>query len=163
MAAAPFKAGEEMDIEEKFNEFYGGYDEENAEDIEDELEDELSCDNCGPWCEEWMGDGLCNLVIKEQTRQSAEYNRKHTGERNCPICKKRLKRYDCVNVNELWTWCPDPYDPIIALNVLGPIWLKKGEIHHKGNLYHVWIEWGDGKEERLIRLLPKKARKGTGV
>ena len=141
-----------MSIEdEKFDEFYGGYAEEYAEN----LESDDPCDSCGPHCPEWGGDGLCMIVIKEQTRQRRDYKRKHVGERNCPICGKRLKRFDCVNVNELWTWCPDPYDPIIAIDVLGPLWLNKGEIHHKGNLYHVWIEWGTGKEERLIRLLPK--------
>lgn len=144
------------DVEQqKFSEFYGGYYEETAEDI---FDSDDSCDNCGPWCDDWGGDNLCMAVIREQTKQRSEYERKHTGERNCPVCKKRLKRYDCLNVNELWNWSMEPYDPIFGLEVLGPLWLNKAEIHHKGNLYHVWIEWGPptGKEERLLRLIPRE-------
>lgn len=132
---------------------------EYGEDCEEDWESDDPCDNCGPWCNEWGGDGLCMLVINEQARQRREYDRKHTGTRKCPICKKKLKRYDCLNVDSLWSWSLDPYDPMIAIDVLGPLWLNKGEIHHKGNLYHVWIEWGSGKEERLIRLLPRKLEK----
>jgi len=131
------------------------YGDEFEEEPEADWESDDPCDNCGPWCPDWGGDGLCMLVIKEQARQRSDYNRRHTGERKCPICKVKLKRFDVVGVDELWVWSPEYYDPIIAIDVLGPLWLNKGEIHHKGNLYHVWIEWGTGKEERLIRLLPR--------
>lgn len=137
----------------KFDEFYGGYDEEYAEDIESDD----GCDHCGPWCGEWGGDGLCMLVIKEQARQRAEYDRKHTGERNCPICKKRMPRFDCLNVDKLWEWSLEPYDPMIGLEVLGPQWLDKGELHHKGNLYHVWIGEGEHRKEILLKLIPRKS------
>lgn len=137
-----------------------GYDTgEYWDDDSYEDDDELSCDNCGMWCDHWMGDGLCELAIKEQERQAADYKRRHTGERCCPICKTKLKRYDCVGVDELWTWNPEQYDAMIAIEILGPMSLNKGEVHHKGNLYHVWIEWGTGKRECLIRLLPKEVKK----
>jgi hypothetical protein len=137
----------------KFDEFYSGYDEEYAEDIESGD----GCDHCGPWCDDWGGDGLCMLVIKEQARQRAEYDRKHTGERNCPICKKRMPRFDCLNVDKLWEWSLEPYDPMIGLEVLGPQWLDKGELHHKDNLYHVWIGEGEHRKEILLRLIPRKS------
>jgi hypothetical protein len=50
----------------------GEYDEEPEED----WESDDPCHNCGPWCHEWGGDGLCMVVIREQARQRADYNRR---------------------------------------------------------------------------------------
>ena len=118
----------------------------------DDWDDELSCDSCGPWCEYWVGDGLCELVIQEQTRQMEEYEREHHRTAKCPVCGEELEEFD-VKANEIWVWDPSWYDPMIALDVYGPMWLRKDVIHQKEGVYHVWIEFGDGRKERLIRLI----------
>jgi len=136
-----------MSLEDPYyNDYY-------EDDYEDESDD--PCDNCGPSCRYWMGDGLCELVIEEQARQREEYE-KHIRMSKCPVCGKELQEFDIPNSDQLWIWSAK-YDPTIALEVYGPIWLKKGEIHAQGQVHHVWIEWGTGVEERLIRLLGKEA------
>lgn len=33
-----------------------------------------SCNQCGPWCSEWGGDGLCMIAIRSMAE---EYEREH--------------------------------------------------------------------------------------
>ena len=118
-------------------------------------EDEFSCDNCGPWCDDWMGDGLCRVDIEEYARQAEDYKKRHTRVAECPICHQELPEHDVLGVKELWVWKPAFYDARIAIfDVYGALWLKKGEVHHHGNMYHIWVEWGDGRKESLVRLMP---------
>ena len=51
--------------------FYDDWDEAEA--------DPHSCDNCGPWCPEWGGDGLCMIAIRHMAEEyeAEEYERKH--------------------------------------------------------------------------------------
>jgi hypothetical protein len=125
----------------------------DEEDLYDE--DELSCDNCGPWCPDWGGDGLCMVAIEEQARQRDEYVKKHVRDARCPVCGAALREYDVYSGDgKPWTWSAGFYDPMIAvMDVLGPMWLNKGVFHSKDRVHHVWIEWGAGREERLLRYL----------
>ncbi|MFH2111740.1 MAG: hypothetical protein ABIJ47_10840 [Candidatus Bathyarchaeota archaeon] len=118
-------------------------------------EEDLGCGSCGPWCPEWGGDGLCMLAIMEQARQREEYLQLHTRIAACPVCGTSLKEYDVYSGDrEPWTWSLGFYDPMIAaMDVMGPLWLNKGVLHSQGSVYHIWIEWGTGREERLLRYL----------
>ena len=51
--------------------FYSDWDEEEA--------DPHSCDNCGPWCPDWVGAGLCMIAIRSMADEyeAEEYERKH--------------------------------------------------------------------------------------
>lgn len=132
---------------------YNPYYDDDFDDPSDGWDDD-PCEHCGPWCDDWEGDGLCGAVMRAQRRQSIEYEKLHIRLSTCPICGKPLNEYDIPsNDLELWTFCPERYDPIVILPILGPMWLKKGELHHKDNLYHVWIEWGDGIKESLLRYI----------
>jgi len=139
------------------NEDYLDYDAGDFDEVIDD-EDELSCDNCGPWCDSWGGDGLCMREIEAQTKMRKEYEKNHIRKAKCPICGKELTEYDVYagSKPEPWTWNAGWYYPILAIEVMGALWLKKDVIHGKDQVFHVWIEWGTGKEERLLRYLTEK-------
>ena len=134
----------------------------DIDDYEDIEEDE-DCDTCGPWCPEWGGDELCMIAIEEQTRQREEYLKRHTRAATCPVCGAELTEYDVyAGDNEPWTWSAGFYDPMIAvMDVMGPLWLNKGILHSQGRVHHVWIEWGTGRDERLLRYLEANTREVT--
>jgi hypothetical protein len=99
-----------------------------------------------------MGDGLCELVIEEQARETKEYEEKHHRKSRCPICGKELDEYD-VKADKLWVWDSDWYNPLIALSIYGPIGVPKGVIHSKGNVYHIYVGDGENRNEKLVRLI----------
>lgn len=121
------------------------------EDYEDEWSD--PCSRCGPWCPEWAGDGLCNLVL-EQLASDDEAYREHCIHNDviCPVCGEKLTQYD-VMASELWTWPGDWLNPMIALGVYAAYGAPKGEVHRLGNVCHIWVGEGEFREEKLIRLL----------
>ena len=58
------------------------YEEEWEEDFypddwDEEEADPFSCDNCGPWCPEWGGDGLCMVAIRAMAE---EYEREQASK-----------------------------------------------------------------------------------
>jgi hypothetical protein len=128
--------------------YYPDYDDE---DDEEERDDELACEHCGMWCEHWMGDNLCELEIEQQAKEDEEYNSKYVNQRLCPICNQSLTCYQ-IPVDTLWTWPGDFYNPLIALNIYAACGVSKGECHHKGNVYHIWIGEGENRREELIQL-----------
>ena len=124
--------------------------EEDIDEYEDEYEDdidELDCDDCGPWCPYWMGDGLCELEIQEQVRTIREYEEKHVHKDvPCPVCGKKLTLYE-LHEDELWVGGNDPV--FIELAAYGPIQADKELIHSKDNVYHIRV----GDQEKLVKLL----------
>jgi hypothetical protein len=60
---------------------YGDWDEEEEE------ERGFSCDQCGPWCPDWGGDGLCMLAIRSMAE---EYG--HDSDAPSPFYAYRLWR-----------------------------------------------------------------------
>lgn len=137
---------------------YEGLEDEWSGDVDD-LDD--PCEHCGPWCSDWGGDGLCIVAIKEQTRQAAEYRRRHVRTRMCPVCKKQLTRFN-VLAKEVFEWSPEWYDPMICLfEVYSALWVPKGVIHSKyGTLFHIWIGEGENRQEKLIRLISEDKQRG---
>ena len=136
----------------------------NEDYEQEEWEEEYSCDNCGSWCPEWGGDGLCMLEIEEQSKMRKEYEENHTRKGKCPICGKELDEYDIyAGEAEPFTWSAGWYYPILGIEVLGPLWLNKGVIHGKDGIFHVWIEWGTGKQERLLHYLTKEEAEKVNV
>lgn len=108
------------------------------------------CSHCGPWCDEWVGDGLCMIAISEQARQDEEYHAIFVTENvPCPICGKLLTVYR-IPVDKLWTWPGDFYNPLIALRIYSAYDALKGEFHRKDNLCHIWT--GDMGNDRLVKL-----------
>jgi len=129
---------------------------EYMDELEEEWED--PCSNCGPHCPDWGGDGICMLEIEAQTKMRKEYEEKHIRKSKCPVCGKELTEYDVFASGEAepWVWNAGWYYPILGIEVLGALWLNKGIIHSKERVFHVWIEWGTGKEERLLKYLTKE-------
>lgn len=126
------------------------------EEYEDDWDD--PCSNCGPWCPHWGGDGLCMVEIEAQAEMRKEYEVQHVRDSKCPVCGKKMKEYDIYAGTEAkpWLWSAGWYYPILGIEVLGPLWLNKDVIHGEGRVFHVWIEWGSGREERLLRYLTKE-------
>ena len=126
------------------------------DDFEDE-EDQLSCNNCGPWCPDWGGDGLCMIAIEQQANEGEEYHHKYVIQATpCPTCNEKLTLYT-IPVTKLWTWPGDFYNPIIALNIYGAYDIPKGELHRfltEGKTtVHIWTGTGKARSECLIRLI----------
>lgn len=127
------------------------YDDEFWED--DDFEYELSCDNCGPWCEHWGGDGLCMLAIVAQAAESDHYHDNFvTEDAVCPGCNKKLTMYE-IPTDKLWVWPGDFYNPMIALEIFAVYDASKGEVHpREGKTHHIWVGQGPGARECLIKL-----------
>lgn len=125
-----------------------------------EDDDEDYCDHCGPWCEHWGGDGLCELILEEQARQAEEFERLYVEkDTRCPVCGQVLICYS-IPTDELWTWPGDFYNPIIALEIYAIYGAPKDELHRSGNLVHIWIGEGQYREEKLVRLTGNKKVEG---
>jgi hypothetical protein len=124
------------------------------DDFDDEV-DEFSCDNCGPWCEHWGGDGLCMLAIAQSGAENEHYEANFvTPNVTCPECGKILTMYE-IPVDELWLWPGDFYNPMIALDIFAVYDAPKGEIHRHGDLCHIWVGTGEHRRECLILLSGK--------
>jgi len=134
-------------------------DEFEPECDEDDYDDD-PCQRCGPWCEHWMGDGLCEVACEELAREEKEFEEKYKSTRLCPVCNQRLTCYQIPEVDELWHW-PGKWNPMIGLGIFAAYGVPKGELHHKGNIYHVWIGAGDYRDEKLIQPLGKEAKIAT--
>ena len=125
---------------------------------DDELYDDYNpcdddpCSHCGIWCDHWGGDGLCLLQIEQQAMEDEEYHKNYLTENvPCPVCGKYLNQYE-IPTDKLWTWPGGFYNPMIALEIYSAYGVAKGEVHHKNNVYHVWIGDGKYREEKLIKL-----------
>ena len=144
-------------MSEDYPEWYEEYeDEEDFDPFTEALESgDLPCEYgaCGPECPYWLGDGLCKIVIEEQSRQFEDYHKKHVRKAKCPVCGAELTEYD-VQADELWVWNPAWYDPIIALEVYSAYSVPKGVIHGSGNVFHIWV--GEEKNQRLIKLIKEE-------
>lgn len=122
---------------------------------------DLPCEHgvCGPACGFWMGDGLCELVIERQVEQREKHFAScYVKDARCPVCEAELERFT-VRGEKLWGWDPSWYDAMIGLEVYHPLWVPKGEIHHRDDVYHVWIGEGEGRLERLIQLEEKEGER----
>jgi hypothetical protein len=120
-------------------------------DWEDEA-DEFSCDNCGPWCLEWGGDGLCMAAIRQQAADDEDYCDRYVTEGvPCPVCGKELVQY-AIPVDELWIWPGDFYNPMVALGIYAFYDAPKGEIHRSNGVCHIWVGDGEYRQEKLIKL-----------
>lgn len=132
------------------------YDDPDYDDFEDPDDWDIDdmCDHCGPWCEHWGGDGLCMLVLQEQGRQRKHYHENHVRDSTCPVCGAELEEYDVYSRDgELWSWNPEFYDVMIGLEVYTPYFVPKGELHHEGDVYHVWMGTDENRTEKLIKVL----------
>lgn len=106
-----------------------GYD--DRYDDEDEVGDDWknACDRCGPWCEHWGGDGLCELVLDQMAREDDEFYKRYVSEGiGCPVCGMSLTEYR-IPVDKLWLWPGGFYNPMIALDIYLVMDASKGEIH----------------------------------
>lgn len=118
---------------------------------------ELSCDNCGPWCEHWAGDGLCMLAIEQQAAEWDDYYAKYvTKNVHCPVCGAKLTMY-AIPTDKLWTWPGHFYNPMIALDIFCVYDAPKGEIHNCAGIHHIWTGTGKLRQEKLIHLIPSTA------
>ena len=116
-------------------------------------DDEPSCDNCGPWCGHWGGDGLCMLAIEQEAAMSYEYDVNFVTEKvSCPVCGKPLTQYE-IPVDEIWTWPGDFYPPMKAIEIMGILDTPKAIIcqyqQTSGDIFHVIIG-GSPPVEKLI-------------
>jgi hypothetical protein len=116
-------------------EAYAPYDDEW--DDEDDWGD--PCSRCGPWCDSWLGDGLCELEIDYQARCQEFYDKHYVfKDQKCPICGKALTLYKVPG--DLWTWPGDWLTPMIALDIYAVYDCPKGVVHSFGkDFHHVWI------------------------
>ena len=48
------------------------WEEDLYDDWDEEEERGFSCDQCGPWCPDWGGDGLCMLAIRSMAEDERE-------------------------------------------------------------------------------------------
>jgi len=124
------------------------------EDYED-AEDYYSCDNCGPWCPHWGGDGLCELEIEAFAKEHEDFEKKYKSQRLCPVCNESLECWQIPDVDTLWQWSAQ-HHPLIGLEIYRAYGVPKGVVHSKGNIYHVWIGEGEYREEKLIQPLGKQ-------
>ena len=134
------------------------YEEEEYDPVTAALESgDLPCEHgyCGPECPYWMGDGLCELAIEEQARETEDYEKKHHRKAKCPVCGKELDEYD-VKADKLWVWDAGWYNPLIGLAIYGPMGVPKGVIHSKDNVYHIYVGEGENRNEKLVRLIGRK-------
>ena len=61
------------------------------------------CRRCGPWCAQWLGDGLCRYEINRLAAEQAFYDRFYTiDEYQCPRCGAILTAYKVPG--KLWEW-----------------------------------------------------------
>lgn len=116
---------------------------------------EPDCGRCGPWCDEWGGDGLCMLQIRAQGNEGADYDRQCVQENIlCPVCGKTLTQY-AIPTDTLWVWPGNFYGPMIGLGVYGPLDVPKSEMHRwqmgNGTLCHIWT--GDPETGQQLILL----------
>ena len=122
---------------------------------EDESDDEDygdPCYHCGPGCEHWMGDDLCEFVIDQQAKEADEYHTNYVKENYyCPKCGKELTLYQ-IPTDQLWQWPGDFYNPMIALDIYAIYGAPKGLIHSVGNIHHVFVGDGKFRDEKLIEL-----------
>ena len=120
------------------------------------------CDQCGPWCEHWGGDGLCMLVIEQMAEEEKFFEKKYMSTNKCPVCDVELTQYQ-IPTDQLWTWPGvwledgEYYNPMIALGIFGAYGGAKGEVHpafeSKGFMYHhIWVGIGEGRTEKMIML-----------
>jgi len=118
-------------------------------DEEDEyLESQDPCDNCGPWCEHWGGDGLCLLAIEQQQKEWEKFEREFYSIQRCPVCGKTLEQWE-IPVNKLWVF-PGEFNPMIGLSIYGAYDIPKSIIHIDRNVYHIWV--GQKYNQKLIKL-----------
>jgi hypothetical protein len=137
------------------DDWYFDYDDDEADDFNEYESSDDPCDHCGPTCEFWGGDGICDLVLQQQAEESADYEAEHvTVNVICPVCGQILTMYD-VQTGELWTWPGDWYNPMIALNIYAVYDAPKGELHRADNICHIWVGNGEYRREKLIRLLER--------
>lgn len=130
------------------------YDDEDFDEGYDDYADD-PCRHCGPSCDEWGGDGICMVEIREQARQDEEYTKYYVHESvHCPNCGKELTMFD-IPMDELWLWPGDFYNFFIPLSIYAVYDVPKGELHRFENTVHVWIGVGENRHEKLIRLLGK--------
>ncbi len=125
------------------------------DDFEDDDYEQEGCRHCGPWCDDWVGDNLCQMELDLQRENDKAYHKDFYRETSCLICKKPLPEYD-IKADELWMWPGDWFDPFIPLfEIYHAYGIKKGVLHSEGNRHHIFVGEGDLMEEKLIRLLGK--------
>lgn len=109
---------------------------------------EPDCTRCGPWCDAWMGDGLCEHAIDYQVKCQEFYDKYYTiKDYACPICGERMTLYKVPS--KLWQWPGDWLSPMVALTIYAVYDCPKGVIHSFGkDLHHVWI--GSTKERQCL-------------
>lgn len=113
------------------------------------------CDHCGPSCEHWGGDGICELAIEQYANEHEEYYHHYVTEGvHCPVCGAILTEYR-VPVDEIWLWPGDFYNPMIALDIYAVYDAPKGIVHRHDQVYHIWVGKGEFRSEKLVRLLGK--------
>lgn len=125
------------------------------DDFADDDDDEETCSHCGPWCEDWLGDGLCQIELDQQRENDEAYHKEFYRETTCPVCEAKLSEYD-IKADELWVWPGDWFDPMIPLfEIYHAYGVEKGVIHSAGAVHHIFVGEGELREEKLIRLLGK--------
>ena len=111
-----------------------------------EWNDELSCDNCGPWCEYWAGDGLCELEAQRFANQIEEYEKNHHRTAKCPVCGAELEEFD--EPIEITIHYPDYYakgidEDLLAIYEFNPrtrTWvLMGGNVNPYGNMIKLLV------------------------
>lgn len=83
------------------------------------------------------------------------YEAHHVRKSRCPVCGQELTEYDIYAGGEKrpWVWSAGWFHPILGIEVMGALWLNKGIVHSMDDVHHVWIEWGTGREDRLLRYI----------
>jgi hypothetical protein len=74
------------------------------DDFYEEEAGPYSCDNCGPWCPEWGGDGLCMIAIRSMAE---EYEREHPLARLTWIARRAWSFLASLPAKILPSRCPD--------------------------------------------------------
>lgn len=115
------------------------------------------CSSCGPECQYWGGDGLCELALERLASETEDYQQNFVVPGvACPVCGVELTQYE-IPTDELWIWPGDFYSPTIALNIYAVLDAPKGLLHSSGKFHHIYTgSYDKNKEEKLIFLSGKE-------
>jgi hypothetical protein len=114
-------------------------------EMDEDFYDDDPCLHCGPNCEHWLGDNLCDLEIQRQVEVSESFHEKFVSKVHCPVCGKELLQAS-LPTDKLWVWPGGDWEFagefMVALELFGTIDSAKGVLHWQVDgdyvYYHCW-------------------------
>lgn len=141
---------------------------DDESDLLYEYEIDDPCLHCGPGCENWLGDNLCDLAIQQQVEIHDDFFARFVSDVHCPVCGKELQQVS-LPTDGVWVWPGGDWDfagaAMLGLMLFGSIQTPKGVLHKTVDddhqYVHVWVfEEGDAGKQLLLKLLREDNEEG---